>query len=132
MKLTIVNPKGIYYDGIVDYIIVDGNNGQIGLLENHSPIVIGVDLGFLKRVTGDEEYFYMISGGIIECKDNIINVITQEIAESNTLEDAKAKFNEARLNAKESNKKKLIDFTELERDLAKNMQKIKGREFKTK
>ena len=130
MKLTIVNPKGTYFDGDVEYIIVDGDNGQMGILENHSPVVIGCEMGFLKRVTGDSEYYYMLAGAIIEYSENIANVITQEIAEGKTLDEAQAKFEQIRTKAIEENKKRLIDFTELERDLAKNMRQIKGREFK--
>lgn len=130
MKLTIVNPKGTYFDGDVEYIIVDGDNGQMGILENHSPVVIGVEMGFLKRVSGDSEYYYMLAGAIIEYSENIANVITQEIAEGKTLDEAQTKFEQIRAKAIEENKKRLIDFTELERDLAKNMRQIKGREFK--
>lgn len=130
MKLTIVNPKGLYFDGDVEYIIIDGDNGQIGILEDHSPVVVGVEMGFLKRVSENTEYYYMLAGAIIEYKDNIANVITQEIAEGNTLAMAQEQFAKIRYQASEENKKRLVDFTELERDLAKNMRQIKGREFK--
>lgn len=129
MKLIIVNPKGTYFDGEVEYVIIDGDNGQLGILENHTPIVVGVNEGFIKRVTNEDEYFYMISGGIIEYKENIVNVIAQEVAEGKTLKEATNQFNEMRKSAIDANKKKLMDFTELERDLAKNMKQIKAREF---
>lgn len=129
MKLIIVNPKGTYFDGDVEYVIIDGDNGQLGILENHTPIVVGVNEGFIKRVTNEDEYFYMISGGIIEYKENIVNVIAQEVAEGKTLKEATERFNEMRKSAIDANKKKLMDFTELERDLAKNMKQIKAREF---
>lgn len=129
MKLIIVNPKGTYFDGDVEYVIIDGDNGQLGILENHTPIVVGVNEGFIKRVTNEDEYFYMISGGIIEYKENIVNVIAQEVAEGKTLKEATNQFNEMRKSAIDANKKKLMDFTELERDLAKNMKQIKAREF---
>ena len=130
MKLVIVNPKGVYFDGEVEYVIIDGDNGQIGILENHTPIVVGVNEGFVKRVKDDNEYFYMISGGIIEYKDNIVNVIAQEVAEGKTLDAAKLEFNKLRQNAINENKRKLMDFTELERDLALNMKQIKARDLK--
>ena len=50
MKLIIVNPKGTYFDGDIEYAIIDGDNGQLGILENHTPIVVGVNEGFIKRV----------------------------------------------------------------------------------
>ena len=130
MKLLIVNPKGVYFDGEVEYVIIDGDNGQLGILENHTPIVVGVNEGFVKRVKDNQEYFYMISGGIIEYKDNIINVIAQEVAEGPTLEQANKEFKKIRESAAYENKRKLMDFTELERDLAKNLKQIKAGDLK--
>lgn len=126
MQFSIVTPKGKFYDGTVSYVVIDGDNGQLAILENHSPIVVGVDEGFIKRVINDEEYFYMVSGGIVEYKDNVINVIAQEISEGATLEDAKSKFAEARKAQEGENKRKLMDFTELEKELAKNIKEIKA------
>ena len=38
MKLSIVTPKGISFDGEVDYIVIDGDNGQLAILQNHIPV----------------------------------------------------------------------------------------------
>lgn len=126
MQFSIVTPKGKFYDGQIEYAVIDGDNGQLAILENHAPIVVGVEEGFVKRVIKEEEYFYMISGGIVEYKDNVINVIAQEISEGATLDEAKKKFAEARIAQSGENKRKLMDFTELEKELAKNIKEIKA------
>ena len=45
MKLSIVTPKGISFDGEVDYIVIDGDNGQLAILQNHIPIVVSIRYG---------------------------------------------------------------------------------------
>ena len=40
MKLSIVTPKGLSFEGEVDHIVVDGDNGQLAILKNHIPIVV--------------------------------------------------------------------------------------------
>ena len=47
MKLSIVTPKGISFDGEVDYIVIDGDNGQLAILQNHIPIVVSIRLSLI-------------------------------------------------------------------------------------
>ena len=129
MKFSIVTPKGEFYNGEVDYVVIDGDNGQLALLENHAPIVVGIKEGFVKRVINNTNYFYMISGGIVEYNQNVINIIAQELAGGETLEKAQELFEENRKLTENENKRKLMDFTELEKELAKNIKEIKVREL---
>ena len=120
-----MTPKGCYYSDEVEYVVIDGDNGQIALMSNHSPIVVGISNGFVKRVQGEAEYFYVLSEGIVEYNANLINIIAQEIAEGDTLEDTQKAFQEARAKTASENKRKLMDFTELEKELAKTIKEIK-------
>lgn len=126
MKFSIVTPKGKFFDGDVEYVVIDGDNGQLAILENHSPVVVGVNEGFIKRVLNEEEHYYIVSGGIVEYQNNVVNVIAQEIAEGATLEEAQKAFQDNRNKTDKENKRKLMDFTELERELAKNIKEIKA------
>lgn len=124
MKLSIVTPSGKYFDDLVDYVVIDGDNGQIGILENHAPIVLAVSNGFLKRVNNNKEFYYMLSSAIVEFQNNILNVIAQEVAEGDTLKEAEDAFIELRKLHSQENTRQLMDFTKLERDLAKNIKEI--------
>ena len=129
MKLEIITPKGCFYTGEVEYVVIDGDNGQLALMTNHTPVVVGITEGFIKRVIDNDEYFYVLSEGIVEYNNNIINIIAQEIAEGATLEEAQKAFKEARAKTASENKRKLMDFTELEKELAKTIKEIKVSEL---
>ena len=92
LKITVVTPNGTLYDGEVDYVVIDGNAGQMGILENHVPVVVPVKEGFLKLVKGETELFYYLSGAILEDKQNVVTVIAQEASCGNTLEEAKKRY----------------------------------------
>ena len=66
MKLSIVTPKGLSFEGEVDHIVVDGDNGQLAILKNHIPIVVSIRDGFVKHVIDNEEVFHVIYGGLLE------------------------------------------------------------------
>ncbi len=126
LKLTIVTPKGTQFSGDVDYVVVDGNAGQMGILENHVPTIVPVKEGFLKRVIRGEEFYFYLSGAILELNHNVITVIAQEASSGATLELAKKEFEKIRLHQKQENSRKLIDFTKMEKDLAKSIKEMKA------
>ena len=124
IKITIVTPKGTIFDNMVNYIVVDGNAGQMGILENHEPVIVPVKEGFIKVVINEVEFYYYLSGAILEQNKNIVTVIAQEAVNGSSIENAKENFEKERLNRKKDNQQKLIDFTKLEKDLAKSIKEM--------
>ena len=82
--------------------------------------------GFLKLVKGETELFYYLSGAILEDKQNVVTVIAQEASSGNTLEEAKKTFNNMRQKVKNDNRQRLIDFTKMEKELAKSIKDSKA------
>lgn len=126
LKLTVVTPRGRIFEGDTDYVVIDGNAGQMGILENHVPVIVPIKEGFLKKVVKSEEYFYYLSGAILEQNNNVITVIAQEASYGKTLEEAKKHFELMRMEQIQDNRRKLIDFTKLEKDLAKSIKEMKA------
>ena len=124
IKITIVTPKGTIFDNMVNYIVVDGNAGQMGILENHEPVIVPVKEGFIKAVINEVEFYYYLSGAILEQNKNIVTVIAQEAVNGSSIENAKENFEKERLKRKKDNQQKLIDFTKLEKDLAKSIKEM--------
>lgn len=126
MKLSIVNPRGVVFEGEAEYVVVEGNNGQLAILENHIPIVVPIKNGFIKRVFENTEYYYTLVSGLLEQSNNIVSVIAQEIGKGETLEDAKNDLKRIREEQKEKNYLATMDYAKIERDLAKNIKEIKA------
>lgn len=126
LKLSVVTPKGTIFEGEVDYVVIDGNAGQMGILENHVPVVVPVKEGFLKKVLKNEEFYYYLSGAILEQNHNMVTVIAQEASIGKTLDEAKKNFKLLRIEQKKDNSRKLIDFTKMEKDLAKSIKEMKA------
>lgn len=125
LTLSIVTPKGTIFEGEIDYLVIDGNAGQMGILENHIPVVVPIKEGFLKKVLKGEEFYYYLSGAILEQNHNIVTVIAQEASIGQTLDEAKKNFELGRTKQKQDNTRKLIDFTKMEKDLAKSIKEMK-------
>lgn len=126
MKLSIVTPKGMVFDGDVDFITVEGDQGQLGILPNHVPVVVSIKDGFVKRIVNNQEVYNVISGGLLEFSNNLATVIAQETVEGTSLEEAKNKLNQIRKQQLQMNQKRVIDFAEMEKELALNLKEIKA------
>ena len=126
MNLSIVTPKGLVFDNQVDFIVVQGDEGQLAILENHVSIVVPIRNGFVKRVNGNEEVYHVISGGLLEFSNNIATVIAQETVEGKTYDDALKALENLREAVKEKNRKQTLDFTEMEKEIVLNLKEIKA------
>ena len=126
MNLSIVTPKGLVFDNQVDFIVVQGDEGQLAILENHVSIVVPIRNGFIKRVNGNEEVYHVISGGLLEFSNNIATVIAQETVEGKTYDDALKALENLREAVKEKNRKQTMDFTEMEKEIVLNLKEIKA------
>jgi F-type H+-transporting ATPase subunit epsilon len=126
MKLSIVTPKKVIFEGEIDYVVVKGDHGELAIMKNHVPTIVPIKEGFVKRVTEDNAITTYLSGSIVEFSHNIVTVIAQEAEDGNTFEEAKKNFYEARTKVTESNREQAINFAEIERKLALNLKEIKA------
>ena len=90
LKLQIITPEYVIFDGEVDSVIVPGTKGQFQMLQNHAPIVSTLEKGRVEIHThtstkvhyqnengklelspSDEKVMYLqIDGGIVEFNNN--------------------------------------------------------------
>ncbi len=82
MKLTIITPDKLAYEGEVTAVTVPGSAGSFQILKDHAAIVSTLEDGKVIINTGNAEEVYQIKGGVVEAKDNIIVVLAEGIAES--------------------------------------------------
>lgn len=126
MKLSIVTPKGQSFEKEVEYAVVNGDNGELAILQNHVPIVVSIRDGFVKHVADKEEVYHLICGGLLEFSNDTITIIAQETTDGFSIEEARGKLEEIRKNQKEANRQFALDFSKMERDLALNLREIQA------
>ncbi|MGO1244107.1 MAG: ATP synthase F1 subunit epsilon [Sphingobacterium sp.] len=79
MKLTIITPDKLAYDGEVTEVTVPGSAGSFQILKDHAPIVSTLDDGKLIVKDSQGETVFVIKGGVVEAKENIITVLAEGI-----------------------------------------------------
>jgi F-type H+-transporting ATPase subunit epsilon len=83
MKLKIVTPNELFYEGEVEHVMAPGFEGYLGILENHAPFVSPVTKGDLTwRERGGKTSSAKVEGGFLEVSESRVLVLTDKIASS--------------------------------------------------
>lgn len=81
MRLTVITPDKLAYEGDVTAVTVPGTAGSFQILKDHAAIVSTLEDGKVIINTGSTEQVLNIKGGVVEAKDNTITVLAEGIAE---------------------------------------------------
>jgi F-type H+-transporting ATPase subunit epsilon len=81
MKLQVITPDKIVYEGEVTAVTVPGSAGSFQILKDHAAIVSTLEDGkvIIKNSNGEE--VIIIKGGVVEVKDNNIIVLAEGIVQ---------------------------------------------------
>jgi F-type H+-transporting ATPase subunit epsilon len=79
MKCKIVTPESLFFEGDVDSIIMPGLDGDLGILEDHAPIITLLSEGRLQIGSAGKIKLYQIESGFSEVKDNNVVIFTNKI-----------------------------------------------------
>ncbi|KUO73879.1 MAG: ATP synthase F0F1 subunit epsilon [Desulfosporosinus sp. BRH_c37] len=82
--LRIVSPEGDILKEEVEFVVLPGGAGELGILPNHAPLIAGLDIGVLRYTSNNAVKRVAIAGGFIEVIDNSATVLadTAELSET--------------------------------------------------
>jgi len=83
-SLQIVSPEGNVLKEEVEFIVLPGGAGELGILPNHSPLIAGLDIGVIRYTLDGTIKRVAITGGFVEVVDNstIVLADTAELSEN--------------------------------------------------
>ena len=99
LKLKIISPTGVFYEGETERIVVRGTEGEFAVLPNHIPFTTTLALGTFNIIMGDGKKKYgTLLGGIatINSDETIILTDAAEWPEDIDVERAKKAEERAR------------------------------------
>lgn len=120
MQVEIVTPESVLYSGDADMVIARGLAGEVGVLRDHEPMLIGLDYGEMRVYQGDSVTDrFAVYGGFLEVRDNVVSVLSDDAEDSREIDLADA---EASLAA--------VDRTAAERGDAEQAEALKRAEVR--
>ena len=126
MKLIVSTHQGILYNEEVDYVVVHNADGEFAILKEHIPVIAVMDEGYVKMVKATEEFYIVITNGILEFHDNVASVLAQEAHLGKDKEEAKQQLVDFRKQRLDENRKEQVDFTQKEKELREHLRNSKA------
>ncbi len=77
LKLRIIAPDRLVYEGEVEKVTLPGTVGSFTVLNNHAPIISSLDKGKIayKDTNGTEEV--AVESGFAEVRDNVLSICVE-------------------------------------------------------
>lgn len=77
LKLRIVSPEKVIFDGEIIRLKVPGSKGEFEVLNNHAPIISTLSEGMISYQTLEGEFTVTIFGGFIEVQNNNVSLCVE-------------------------------------------------------
>jgi F-type H+-transporting ATPase subunit epsilon len=75
IRCEIVSQDRQVFSGEADMVIVPGEQGEMGILPNHAPLLSTLKFGILRVRYQGQEQIFTIAGGVIEVQPTLITVM---------------------------------------------------------
>lgn len=87
----IVSAEEELFSGLVEMVVAHGNQGDLGILMGHAPLLTNLKPGPVRVIKqgGEQEVFY-ISGGFLEVQPNMVKVLADTAVRAADLDEAAA------------------------------------------
>ncbi len=76
MNVEIISPDSIVFSGEATLVSLPGTKGAFEILQNHAAIISTLSKGTIKVQTPEGDKFFEVSGGMVECNKNKVNILT--------------------------------------------------------
>ena len=87
MQVDIVTPeKVLFSEKDISMVTIPGIEGQMGILDDHLPVVTFLRPGVINIEQNDNKYFFT-TGGVVDFKNNSLSILCQEVFDIKDLSD---------------------------------------------
>lgn len=86
----IVTQERLVYSAKVDMVVVDGLDGRLGILPNHSQLLTGLKVSELLVRIGKVEEVFAVSGGVLDVRPDRVLVLADTAEHSDEIDLVRA------------------------------------------
>ncbi len=77
MNLEIITPEKTLFEGEADCVVVPALDGELGILNNHAPIIAALKAGAVKITNEGQTQEFQIVGGVLEVKNSRVMILAE-------------------------------------------------------
>jgi len=79
LKVSVISPEAILYEGETDSVVAPAYDGEVGILTGHAPMMALLGKGVLRLGGGGSAgQRFNVDGGFLQVVDNNVRVVTEK------------------------------------------------------
>ncbi|WP_206811208.1 F0F1 ATP synthase subunit epsilon [Paradesulfitobacterium ferrireducens] len=126
--LRVVSPEGQVVKEEVEFAVLPGESGELGILPNHAPLIAGLQVGVMRYTANSSVRKLAISGGFVEVGDNKATVLADTAEPGDMIDLARALAAKERAEKRLSQRTPEVDVRRAEYALRKAVARINAAE----
>lgn len=79
MRVTVISPEAAVFDGDAESVVAPAFDGEIGILDNHAPLMTTLGCGVLTIRTGGTERRFDVQGGFLQVVKNRVRILAEHV-----------------------------------------------------
>lgn len=124
IKTKIVTPEGVYREFETAILNVRSTDGQRGILPNHMPTVLMLEISRLETKEEDKKKQYAIAGGMLYFENNVATILVDSIESQEEIDEQRALAAKSRAEERLNRKDPNVDIRRAEIALHKAINRI--------
>ncbi len=92
IRCEIISQDRLVFQGDVDFVLLPGMAGEMGILPHHAPVLTTLKYGVIKVRSSGKEEIFTVAGGVAEVQPDVVTILADaaENIEEIDVERAKA------------------------------------------
>lgn len=78
LKVSVISPERVLYEGTARGVIAPAFDGEVGILPMHAPLMTLLGRGTLRVETAQGEQRFQVDGGFLQVVDDAVRVVTEQ------------------------------------------------------
>ncbi len=124
LHLSVVTPTNMVVDRDVDYVSVQGLEGDFGVLPDHAALLAALRVGHIFYKEGDDTRYVFVSGGFAEVSDNKVIILSETATRAEDIDTERAARAKARAEERLKSKHPDIDMLRAEAALQRAITRL--------
>ena len=80
LKISLISPEAVLFEGEAASVVAPAFDGEVGILENHAPMMTLLGSGVLRLGGGGSDRRFTVEGGFLQVVDNTVRIVTEKAA----------------------------------------------------
>jgi len=109
----------VMYSGDIQFVVVPGEEGELGIYPKHIPLITRIKPGSLRfKNSNNEDEVIVVAGGILEVQPNLVTVLADTAIRANDIDQKRSEEAKQIAEAKLKNNPDDIDLAKAHAELA--------------